>query len=277
MSGIAFAKGHGTGNDFVILPDLQGRVELTGDVVSALCDRRMGIGGDGVLRVVREPSGFFMDYRNADGTLAEMCGNGIRVFARYLVDHGLVDPGPFTIGTRAGAITVDCPVEGDIAVHMGSAKVPAARAMPVVTVGERSWSGAPVVVPNPHVVVFVDQLSDAGPLHEAPEVAPAIFPDGVNVEFVVDRGPDHIAMRVFERGVGETMSCGTGACAAAWAARRRGGEPEPGTMRVDVPGGSVHVEESASGELTLIGPAVIVAEGTIDARWWTAHKERSTR
>ncbi len=277
MNAITFAKGHGTGNDFVILPDLADRLELSPQVVAALCDRRTGIGGDGVLRVVGESDAFFMDYRNADGTVAEMCGNGIRVFARYLVAQGLHPPGSLDILTRAGIVAVDCPVDGDVAVQMGSADVPRLRAIPVVTVGERSWSATPVIVPNPHAVVFVDDLSEAGELREAPEVAPAVFPDGVNIEFVADRGPDHIAMRVFERGVGETRSCGTGACAAAWAARRRTCVPEPGSMRVDVPGGRLIVEESDSGGLTLIGPAVIVAEGTIDERWWADLSEGRSR
>jgi len=277
VNAITFAKGHGTGNDFVILPDLADRLELSPQVVAALCDRRTGIGGDGVLRVVGESDAFFMDYRNADGTVAEMCGNGIRVFARYLVAQGLHPPGSVDILTRAGIVAVDCPVDGDVAVQMGSADVPRLRAIPVVTVGERSWSATPVIVPNPHAVVFVDDLSEAGELREAPEVAPAVFPDGVNIEFVADRGPDHIAMRVFERGVGETRSCGTGACAAAWAARRRTGVPEPGSMRVDVPGGRLIVEESDSGGLTLIGPAVIVAEGTIDERWWADLSEGRSR
>jgi diaminopimelate epimerase len=121
-----------------------------------------------------------------------------------------------------------------------------------------------VLVPNPHAVVFVDDLADAGDLVHAPSVVPQdVFPDGVNVEFVVDRGPAHVAMRVHERGVGETMSCGTGACAVAWAARRRAAEPGPDTWQVDVPGGTVTVTETASGSLLLTGPADLVARGTV--------------
>jgi diaminopimelate epimerase len=266
VSGIRFAKGHGTGNNFIIWPDAD--IDPTADQVRALCDRRTGIGADGLLRIESGPNGFVMDYRNADGSLAEMCGNGIRVFARYLVSHGLAAPGVLVIGTRGGPVQVLCPAEGDIEVHMGEASVPRARAIPVVTVGELSWSATGVLIPNPHAVVFVDDLADAGDLADPPEVAPGVFPDGVNVEFVVDRGVDHIAMRVHERGVGETQSCGTGACAAAWAWRRRDGEPTEGTTRVDVPGGSVWVREDAAGAVTLIGPAVIVAEGELDRQWW---------
>jgi diaminopimelate epimerase len=272
VTAIAFAKGHGTGNDFVIIPDLEDRLEVTPQAVRALCDRRLGVGADGILRITRHDSLFFMDYRNADGSLAEMCGNGIRVFARYLVDHGLVEPGAMSIATRGGVIDVTCPAEGDIDVVMGVPTVPIARALPVVTIAEQSWSASAVLIPNPHAVVFVSDLSEAGDLREAPEVVPqAIFPDGVNIEFVHQHGENHIAMRVFERGVGETQSCGTGACAAAWATRRQHGEPHPGTMRVDVPGGTVHVRETETGQLILIGPAVIVAEGFIDPRWWEEH------
>lgn len=269
---ITFAKGHGTGNDFVILPDLDDECELPARTIRALCDRRYGIGADGVLRVAREGSMFFMDYRNADGSLAEMCGNGIRVFARYLVEQDLAAPGEMSIATRGGVVTVHCPEEGDIEVSMGVPTVPLARAMPVVTIGDHSWSATPVLIPNPHAVVFVSHLDEAGDLLTAPEVVPsAVFPGGVNVEFVHRRDEDHIAMRVFERGVGETQSCGTGACAAAWATRRQDGQARPGTMRVDVPGGTVHVRESDDGHLILIGPAVIIAQGFIDARWWEDH------
>ncbi len=150
-----------------------------------------------------------------------------------------------------------------------------------VSVGPGEWAATPVWVPNPHAVAFVDDLADAGSLTNAPSVAPAdAFPDGVNVEFVVPRGPDRIAMRVHERGVGETRSCGTGAVAAAWAWRRRSddlsprgeqSEPSdvgPSTVRVDVPGGTVWVTEHSDGQLDLRGPAVIVARGQIDEQWW---------
>ena len=134
------------------------------------------------------------------------------------------------------------------------------------SVGDRSWPATGVLVPNPHAVVFVDDLAEAGPLVDAPDVAPAdVFPEGVNVEFVVDHGDRHVAMRVHERGVGETMSCGTGACAVAWAARRRADASEGGetVWQVDVPGGTVHVTETASGALLLRGPADLVARGTV--------------
>lgn len=274
---LPFAKGHGTGNDFVLLLDLDDALDLDDDVVRALCDRRTGVGADGVLRAVRTPEGgIFMDYRNADGSLAEMCGNGIRVFVRYLVQRGVVPAGAMTVDTRAGALAVTCPEVGDVSVVLGTGMPPLARARVLVTAEGVTRPAVGVLVPNPHAVVFVDDLADAGPLTKVPEVTPpAVFPDGVNVEFVVDRGPDHVAMRVFERGVGETMSCGTGACAVAWAVRRREGAPRPGPIRVDVPGGSLVVDEDADGTMTLTGPAVIVAEGEMTRDWLRAVEGRS--
>jgi len=276
---VEFVKGHGTENDFVLLPDAEAELDLTPSRVRALCDRRGGIGGDGVLRLVHSshaPEGvdtggteWFMDYRNADGSVAEMCGNGIRVFVRYLLDRALVDGTEVAVATRGGVRRVR--VDGDrLTVDMGPAASPVLPAAPSVSVGERTWPATGVLVPNPHAVVFVADLAQAGPLREPPAVAPhAAFPDGVNVEFVVERGPDHVAMRVHERGVGETRSCGTGACAVAWAWRRHEGrDPDTGTLRVDVPGGTVWVTERPDGHLELSGAAVLVAEGELDARWW---------
>lgn len=268
-------KGHGTGNDFVLLPDLDGELDLTDEMVQALCDRRFGIGGDGVLRVVRcaacdDPAAtgaeFFMDYRNADGSSAQMCGNGIRVFARFLVEEGLADPAGMEIATRGGVLHVRRLDSGEYAVGMGSAT--GVDGIASVMVGNRSYPATGVHVPNPHAVVFVTSVSAAGPLDRAPEVSPDhLFPEGVNVEFVEQIAPGHVRMRVHERGVGETLSCGTGACAVAWAVRRRGEAPE--RIRVDVAGGTLHVEER-DGELELIGPAVIVADGTLEADWVAA-------
>lgn len=277
LNEIRFAKGHGTGNDFVVIPDVDGRLHLDDDTVRYLCDRHLGIGADGVLRVVRtehvpeyaEHAGiaeYFMDHRNADGSLAEMCGNGARLFVRYLDATGLISDDHIVIATRGGLRTATVNADRTVTIEMGTATTPRARAMPHVSIGDRTWPATGVLVPNPHAVVVVDDLADAGDLRDAPSVAPAdVFPDGVNVEFVVDRGPRHVAMRVHERGVGETLSCGTGAVAVAWATRRRL-EPDTAgetTWQVDVPGGTVHVTESATGVLDLAGPADLVARGTV--------------
>lgn len=278
---VPFVKGHGTGNDFVILPDLDGRLTLDSADVRWLCDRRAGLGADGVLRVVRtqhmpeyaqqaDEAEFFMDYRNADGSIAEMCGNGARVFVRYLDAVGLITDSTASIATRAGVLAValgrDDRGDVSISIAMGQAVAPSAQASVHVTVGERTWPATGVQVPNPHAVAFVDSLDEAGDLRIAPDVRPAgVFPDGVNVEFVVEAGPRHVAMRVYERGVGETMACGTGACAVAWAARRRSEPQAEGATSwvVDMPGGSVVVDEAPDGALTLTGPAVLVARGTV--------------
>jgi diaminopimelate epimerase len=270
-----FLKGHGTENDFVLLPDHDGSVhgDLSAQRVRALCDRRAGIGGDGVLRVIRsgahpsvepvEPvetrdAEWFMDYRNADGTLAEICGNGLRVFAKHLYDEGLVAPdAPAPIMTRSG-VTVLSREGGRYTADVGTASI---HGETVVSVADRTWAAAHVVVGNPHAVVVVDDLADAGPLHDEPAYDEAVFPEGVNVEFVVRRGPDHIAMRVHERGSGETRSCGTGACAAALATV---GGDGPGRWRVDVPGGTLHVSRDEAGHVHLTGPAEIVARGETD-------------
>jgi diaminopimelate epimerase len=266
-AGPSFLKGHGTENDFVVLLDPDGRHGLTSRQVRALCDRHRGLGADGVLRAVPAEggAGWFMDYRNADGSIAEMCGNGARLFALALREAELVTADRFTIQTRGGERPVAIEGQG-VSVGMGAATT---SSEPVaVGVGTSQWSATPVWVPNPHAVVFVDDLADAGDLNRAPEVSPAsAFADGVNVEFVVARGPAQVAMRVYERGVGETRSCGTGAVAAAWAWRRRSGL-ETASVRVDVPGGTVHVEERPDGELILRGPAVIVGRGVVDGRWW---------
>ncbi|MDJ1130902.1 diaminopimelate epimerase [Streptomyces iconiensis] len=279
-----FLKGHGTENDFVIIPDPEGGLELSAPEVARLCDRRAGIGADGVLRVVRSAAHpdaramagdaeWFMDYRNGDGSVAEMCGNGARVFARYLQRAGLVQPGDLTFATRAGVrrahIAKD---EGDITVAMGRAGLPqGADGEVTVRAAGRSWPARKVSMGNPHAVAFVGDLADAGPLLDAPETAPAsAYPEGVNVEFVVDRGPRHVALRVHERGSGETRSCGTGACAVMVAAARRdGADPQkdgvPVTYTVDVPGGRLVITERTDGEIEMTGPAVIVAEGRIDS------------
>ncbi|GAA2258391.1 diaminopimelate epimerase [Kitasatospora cystarginea] len=288
-TGLPFLKGHGTQNDFVIVPDPDGLLDLGPDVVARLCDRRAGIGGDGLLRVVRsaadpaaagqaDQAEWFMDYRNSDGSIAEMCGNGVRVFARYLVHAGLVEPGPIAVATRAGvrrAVIAEDGVDGTpgaVTVDMGRALLPGPDGIEV-SVGDRSWPARNVNMGNPHAVAFVDDLAQAGELRTAPRTTPgSAYPEGVNVEFVVDRGPRHVAMRVHERGSGETLSCGTGACAVAVAAARRDGlDPavtgEAVSYTVDLPGGSLVITEHPDGRVEMTGPAEIVAAGTIDPAW----------
>jgi diaminopimelate epimerase len=271
-------KGHGTENDFLVLPDLDGAVQLTPALVRALCDRHAGLGADGVLRVVRSENDpdakemaaeapYFMDYRNAVGSVAEMCGNGIRVFLRYLIAAGLVDMDA-AVATRGGIRRARTGGDGNVMVQMGPPRVLPDR--PVATVAPLPpTAGTHVEMPNPHLVVPVaspEQLSTLD-LSRPPTVAPA-QPDGVNVEFALRRGPRRLQMRVHERGVGETRSCGTGICAVAVAAAAADGVGADGTpWRVDVPGGTCEVVWRADGEVELTGPAVLVAEIDVDDAW----------
>jgi diaminopimelate epimerase len=256
---VRFVKGHGTQNDFVVLPDFDG--DLDESLVRGLCDRRAGIGADGVLRVVAGDERFYMDYRNADGSIAETCGNGIRVFARYLVTAGRAAPGELTIDTRSGLRTVTVPVDGgDITVGMGA---PARLADAEVGIGSAAWKAVGWSMGNPHLVVL-----DAGPIDDLdltspPAVDPAsAYPDGVNVELLEPAGDRKLRMRVHERGVGETRSCGTGACAAAVAAMDAVGERS--SYVVEVPGGRLAVEWRDDDEVLMTGPAVLVASGELD-------------
>jgi diaminopimelate epimerase len=280
--GIAFSKGHGTQNDFVVLPDPDAALDLTPARVAALCDRRRGLGADGVLRVVRwaklagepgvgEPADgveWFMDYRNADGSLAEMCGNGLRVFARYLHECGWATGGP--VGTRNGVLDTAVGPDG-VSVGLGTVGVGPAS---VATSGDARFDGIALDVGNPHLACVTAADPDTLDLTRAPSFDPALFPNGVNVEFLTPLdGPadgGHIRMRVHERGVGETRSCGTGtvAVAAAYlAATGRG----TGTVTVGVPGGAVEVSMTAD-DSTLTGPAVLVASGTVDPGFWQRHR-----
>jgi diaminopimelate epimerase len=260
---VRFIKGHGTENDFVVLPDPDGRLDLTDDVVRRICDRRAGIGADGILRVVRttavveaaaarRDAEWFMDYRNADGSVAEMCGNGVRVYARYLVESGLAQPGRLRLATRGGIKAVDVEHTGDVTVDMGQAVV----GEPVDIDGV---SATFVDMGNPHAVVPVASVDTLGVLN--PERK------DLNVEYVEDVGAAHIRMRVHERGVGETRSCGTGACAAVVATILRTATAREKAHTVDVPGGRLTVTWCTDGRVLLAGPAVLVAEGDLRADW----------
>jgi diaminopimelate epimerase len=293
-----FAKGHGTQNDFVLLHDVDARIALTADRIATLCDRRRGLGADGVLRVTtagaarnagvldRLPDGvgsddWYMDYRNADGSTAQMCGNGVRVFAHYLRASGLEVRDEFVVGSLAGPRMVTLhhvdQSNADIAVDMGKAnKLGSGGEAFEAIVGGRRFAGVAVDVGNPHLACADPELSieDLAALDVGAPVRfdTAQFPEGVNVEVLtvpVD-GPDGgvVWMRVHERGVGETRSCGTGTVAAAVAALATTGS-ETGTLTVRVPGGDVTVTVTDATSF-LRGPSVLVARGELDERWWNA-------
>ena len=282
-----FAKGHGTQNDFVVLPDLDVDYDLRPAAVAALCDRRRGIGADGVLRVARAgalqsagvladlPPGvgaddWFMDYRNADGSVAEMCGNGVRVFAHYLSASGLEPRTEYVVGSRAGARPVVVHAadgwSAQVSVEMGDVRV---LGTSTATLDGREFTGVGIDVGNPHLACVADlsaiALRDLD-LTAAPSFDATFFPNGVNVEIVTPLTDGAVDMRVYERGVGETRSCGTGTVAAAAAALQQAGASE-GEVVVRIPGGEVCVA-IASGAAVLRGPSVLVATGSLDPCWW---------
>ena len=259
-----FTKGHGTANDFVLIPDHDGALALTDAFVSAVCDRRTGIGADGVLRVVRTAcvpeyaylapdAEWFMDYRNADGGAVEMCGNGVRVFARYLAARGLAVDDALAVATRDGVKHVVLNADGGVTVDMGAPSFD----------GTAPDGATFVSMGNPHVVFFVPDVATAPVLTDGPRIE-ARTPGGTNVEYAAVE-PGRLVMRVWERGVGETMSCGTGACAVAVAAASRGLAPR--AVAVAVPGGVLGVEWTDDGRVLLTGPAVLVADGDLREEW----------
>lgn len=289
MSKIAFTKGHGTGNDFVLVLDAEGKLSLTQSQIAALCDRHFGVGADGFIRVVKsknlaegkailedEPAAiWFMDYYNADGSKAEMCGNGIRVFARFLLERNLaeiVDGSTLPVATRDGVKDITKSANG-FAVDLGRWRLEGESEVSAHGLAvSRPAQG--INVGNPHAVVALASETELDSLRlvDPPKVEP-VPKDGVNVEFVVPMEPmvrdgvGHIAMRVHERGVGETLSCGTGIAAAALATRFWAGEDAPNQWQVRVPGGSVGVRMFATEEgehVGISGPAELVFDGEID-------------
>ena len=286
LDNVRLFKGHGTENDFVILPDPDGRFEITPSLVASLCNRYTGLGGDGLLRIVpsaairatdavdateddesaanRAPetqSTWFMDYRNADGSPAEMCGNGARVFAHFLRAFGLEEADEFIIGTRAGdrTVTVHSADERHAEVSIGMGKV---NVLGVSTcfLGKRAFAGLGVDVGNPHLACIIPGLTEEQlshmPIPAGFTTDDEFFPEGVNVEIATELKDSAVTMRVNERGVGETRSCGTGTVAVATAALADAGLHE-GEVTVNVPGGAVRVTLK-DGFATLRGPSEIV-------------------
>lgn len=261
---VSATYGHGTENDFIIIFDPDQKISISPAQTVAICDRSTGIGADGLIRITKSGGRWFMDYRNADGSLAEMCGNGIRVMARYLVERGYEREGIFAIDTRDGLKHLRAPATGDITVNMG--KVVQEEDEITVSVNGATWNGYDISIGNPHAVVFVDSLDEAGDLKEAPLVLPKdAYPEGVNVEFVEFGHDRELKMRVYERGVGETRSCGTGTCAVALAATIARKEKLPVRWVVYPPGGRLEVEIDGHSNATLTGPAVLLSEHDISS------------
>ncbi len=279
---LRFAKYQGTGNDFVMLVDLDDERPLEPDAVAAICHRRTGVGADGVIRLVRSQrpdASFVMDYRNADGSLAEMCGNGARCVGKLVHDLGLSDELAFGMQTLGGVrrlrlhedggevhrVTVEMGVPGftKAAIPMRGPAWETFLGQPFDVGGGMTLTASAVSMGNPHLVVFVDDdpdrfhVSHIGPALERHE----LFPERTNVEFaqVLEDG---IKARVWERGSGETMACGSGACAVAVAANEAGLVPAATVVRF--PGGALEVERLESGEVLLTGDVERVFEGSVD-------------
>lgn len=271
-----FVKYQGAGNDFVMLLDLDNERPIDAPDAAALCDRRSGIGADGTIRVVRRGDGFLMDYRNADGSRAEMCGNGARCVMAFLGDEGALDEGSCEIVTRSGSRSVRVRDDGRFTVHMGVPRF-ARSAIPMrgpawetFMAQDLDLGGGLVVkasalsMGNPHLVLFVNE--DPARYHVA-HIGAALsrderFPEGVNVEFARAGTGEVIDARVWERGSGETLACGSGACAVAVAANEAGLAERRSVVRF--PGGDLEVERRDDGEVLLTGEAVRVFEGSID-------------
>jgi len=293
---VQFRKMQGAGNDFIFFDDLSTNMEISSDEVFALCDRHFGIGADGVILVRpsnREDCVAYMHYINSDGSLSQMCGNGIRCFAKYLVDNHLVLPDEDTFGveTLAGPryITVTRRPDGTMetaCVDMGEpsflpASLPTtlpvtredAELGPLVADAplmllDRELAFTCVSMGNPHAVTFIDVPPaefDVPRIGAAGEVSPA-FPERTNVEFaqVVSTDPEdaRISLRVFERGCGETLACGTGCCATAVAAAATGRTPRKVT--ISVPGGTILVDWREDGHVFMTGPAETVFDGRVE-------------
>ena len=273
-----FAKYHGIGNDFVMFADAGDHLRLTPEIVRALCDRRFGIGADGVIRVAPGTGGgdFFMDYVNSDGSLGEMCGNGIRCLAVFAAAEGLTDKRELKVETRAGFKTVWV-ADGGVRVDMGPPRF-RPEDVPVLWQGDDALhakvelddevvEAACLSMDNAHAVLFVDDLAEVPLTDRGPRIEThPMFPAGTNVEFVVVESPQRIAMSVWERGSGQTLACGTGACAAAAAARLLRGAEE--RMTVAMPGGELTVEWAGSvtdvQPVFMTGPAVMSFEGDVE-------------
>jgi diaminopimelate epimerase len=273
---LRFAKYQGTGNDFVMIVDLADERPITAEEAATICDRRFGVGADGLIRILRsDDAALFMDYRNADGSVAEMCGNGVRCVAALARDAGLIDMTAFDVATRAGIRRVEVLDDGRISVEMGNPafaksaipmRGPAWEtflAEPLDIGGGTTVKASALSMGNPHLVLLLEDdpdryhVSHIGPALEHHE----LFPEGTNVEFAHVTN-EAIVTRVWERGSGETMACGSGACAVAVAANEAGLAPARAMVRF--PGGDLEVERREDGDVLLIGPASRVFEGAVD-------------
>lgn len=274
-----FTKMHGTGNDYVYVNAVSENIDDGSDLAKILSNRNYGIGSDGLILIKSsDEADFYMDMYNSDGSKGKMCGNGIRCVGKYVYDKGLTDKENIKIETGSGIKDLKLHIEDSkvtsVTVDMGQA-ITNPKDIPVISdedeiidmpieVGGSIYNITCVGFGNPHAVVFVDDTQDVkveeiGPLFEHHE----IFPDRVNTEFVTVVSKDRIDMRVWERGSGETMACGTGACASVYASIRNG--KTDNKVTVSLLGGELIIEYDESlNKIYMTGPAVTVFEGEID-------------
>jgi diaminopimelate epimerase len=279
---LRFSKYQGTGNDFVMVVDLDDLQPIDHELAVALCDRRFGVGADGVIRITRsDEADFSMDYRNADGTVAEMCGNGIRCLGALVFDEEYTRATELSVMTRSGLRHLSLGVKDgavqSVSVEMGSPRFglddipmrgvegPTFLGRPFEA-GGRTFTASAVSMGNPHLVLLLDEELDEAQVRT---IGPAIerdprFPERTNVEFV-RRSGDSLVVRVWERGSGATMACGTGACAALAASAQAGIVGR--RARLTFPGGDVEVDWRDDDEAVLTGPAVRVFDGVLDPAW----------
>lgn len=277
---LQFSKMHGLGNDFMVIDGMRQNLPasdlpLPAERIRALADRHFGIGFDQLL-VVQPASAPDVDFRyrvfNADGSEVNQCGNGARCFARFVRDQGLTDKDSIRVETAAGQITLNLTGDGQVTVDMGAPRW-APKDIPLkaseeaetyfIVAGKQAFEVGAVGLGNPHCVLLVENVDTAPVASVGPQLeSHPDFPERVNVGFmqIVDRG--HIRLRVFERGAGETLACGSGACAAVVVGQRRGFLDD--TVQVDLPGGSLSIRYTGQGGILMTGPAAHVYDGRIE-------------
>ena len=275
-----FTKMHGTGNDYIYINGFEEKLENPSEAAVKLSDRRFGIGSDGLILILpSDVADCRMEMFNADGSIGKMCGNGIRCVAKYVYDRGLVKKDVLRVETRSGVKTLQLRVEdgkvASVRVNMGQPELDPEK-IPVLFSKDRMvdeevytpsgnvWRVTCVSMGNPHAVIFVDDVEGLNLPAIGPEMEKhAMFPERANIEFVQVTGPHEVQMRVWERGSGETLACGTGACACAVASVLTGKADRDVTVHLR--GGDLHVFwDPDTDDVYMEGPAAFVFDGTVE-------------
>ena len=280
---LTFTKMNGLGNDFVMIDDREEAIDMTPDAVAWFCDRHFGVGGDGLILVrpaTTPEADYYMHYFNADGSLAEMCGNGARCFAKYVVDHGLIaeDATSLVIETLGGLKPVTFTRDDDGQLHAATVDMGIPAFAPEDIPGDfegtqiydcpietpfGTFSITAVSMGNPHTIIWVDDVAEAPVDTVGPYIAThERFPQGTNVEFAQHVDDETIRMRVWERGVGETLACGTGACAVLVAGTLSCRVGRDAT--IELPGGDLMIRGHESGHVYMTGSAAVSFIGSVE-------------